>query len=61
MDDAELIICLDPREGEDTETGERGGEVGETKRLLSPLSAFCDDPREGEDTEDLQEGDSGKS
>ena len=61
-DDTELlIVCLGPREGEDTETGERGGGPGETKRLLSSPSGFLDDPRDGEDTEDLQEGDSGKS
>lgn len=43
----------DPREGEETETTEKGGGGGETKRTLTKFRGF--DPREGEDTEGIQE------
>lgn len=43
----------DPREGEETETTEKGGGAGEVKRTLMTLRGL--DPREGEDTEKIQE------
>ena len=42
-----------PREGEETETSEKGGEVGETKRAQATY--FAMGPREGEETEKVQE------
>lgn len=42
-----------PREGEETETSEKGGGVGETKRAQA--THFAMGPREGEETEKVQE------
>lgn len=41
-----------PREGEETETSEKGGGAGETKRAHAAVVAA--DPREGDETETSQ-------
>jgi hypothetical protein len=46
-------VLEDPREGEETETSEKGGEAGETKRAQATHLAMG--PREGEETEKVQE------
>jgi hypothetical protein len=46
-------VLEDPREGEETETSEKGGEAGETKRAQA--THFAMGPREGEETEKVQE------
>lgn len=50
-----VASLLGPREGEETETGERGGGAGETKRLVGTV--MLSGPRDGEETEEVQEGD----
>jgi hypothetical protein len=56
LEPANLPSSFDPREGEETEVTERGGEGGgETKRALGATLALG--PREGEETEKIQEGD----
>lgn len=46
-------VLEDPREGEETETSEKGDEAGETKR--EQATHLTMDPREGEETEKVQE------
>jgi hypothetical protein len=50
------MVAPGPREGEETETGERGGDPGETKRLNIKVNIAGGPPRDGEDTEEVQEG-----
>ena len=47
-------LLADPRDGDETEVTEKGGEGGATKRALMALFAF--DPREGDETETSERG-----
>lgn len=49
------FLLLDPRPGDETETVEKGGGGGETKRLLS-AALFDPDPRDGDETEKTPAG-----
>jgi hypothetical protein len=46
-------VLAGPRDGDDTETSEKGGGGGETKRAHA--TQFARGPREGEETEKVQE------